>query len=241
LLNPDWLYGATRVDDFSEGLGNWSVQKLIRRDPEYSRYFHHNYNRKAGAVLEDHPEINGMRALHIRRVLDHELFADRDGAVWNFPAGRTGELETRLMCVDGFGGMTIALTDRWYQPTDNEGEAAAVFSLTITEKLTIADSANFEAGAWYIFRFSWNRLEDSSRDSCRVTISRRDDAKAEEQIEITLDLRRSCPNGLSYLRFRSTARMEDLRGAYVEYVSVRIGSAVAEYGEIIDTVHSQST
>lgn len=211
IFNPAWLFELANEDDFSHGLAGWSTQLLVRRDPTYNRLYHHNYNRKPGACLVSHPDDGGGRALHVRRKRDPSVFDDRDGAVWNFPAGRTGTLSISLMVPSGSEGVCVALTDRWYQPTDPNGEKDAAYLFEIQP------DNGFPTDRRLTVAFEWGGSERIGEDVCTVRI----DGSGNLQ---TLPLRRSCVHGLSYLRFRSRAEDEDKNGLLVDRVFVTVGS-----------------
>jgi len=147
LLGPDWIQMKERSDNFSEGMKNWSRQKIMIRPAVYDRWYHHNYDRKPGAILVPHPDMANKQVLHVRRPADTTVFSQRDGAVWNFPAGKTGVFETRIRLNKGFQGSYIALNDRWFQPIDNQGLTSAMFVLNIpgsgqlNEKITLENTS----------------------------------------------------------------------------------------------------
>jgi len=208
LLDVDWLYETEHFDDFTNGLDEWSRQKLIIRPPVYDRFYHYNYNRKKGAVLVPHPDKKTGRVLHVRRPLDPTVFSQRDGAVWNFPASTAGTLTTRIRLNPEFGGGIIALQERWYQPTDSQGEDRAMCRVDVPADGKLAPTVTLETGRWYQFELRWQE----ATGSCQLTID------GKQRLEIPF--KNGGANGISYVRFRSAALRPDPNGFYVEYVRV---------------------
>jgi len=214
-LDRKWLYQTENYGEFSERLKYLSRQKLIVRPPIYNRLYHHNYNRKKGARLVPHPTKLNKKILHIRKPKDPNVYSQRDGAVWNFPAGSNGEFETKILLKDGFKGGIIALNDRWFQPTDSQGERTAMFRLEIPTNGKIKKSTQLENEKWYTIRLVWKGVLNASEDSCEVYIN--------GKLQTTkLPLLNASINGISYVRFRSTAINPDTNGFYVEYVKSKI-------------------
>ena len=61
LLDPNWIRMKERSDNFSDGTVAWSRQKIMIRPAVYDRWYHHNYDRKPGAVLVPHPDIENKK------------------------------------------------------------------------------------------------------------------------------------------------------------------------------------
>lgn len=214
LVDPDWIYQKTRTEDFSEGLINWSRQKIIIRPAVYQRLYHHNYERKEGAVLVTHPDLPQERVLHIRRPADTTVFSQRDGAVWNFPAGSQGEIKIELYLSKGFRGSHITLNDRWFQPIDNQGRETGMFVLDIPASGQITPTFLLKKEQWYTVSLLWKDVDDLSTASCKVKI---DDLHVTEIPCLNISR-----NGISYLRMRSQSRNTDLDGMYVSHVSAKV-------------------
>ncbi|MCK5820403.1 MAG: exo-alpha-sialidase [Bacteroidales bacterium] len=214
LVDPDWIYQKTRSEDFSQGLINWSRQKIIIRPAVYQRLYHHNYERKEGAVLATHPDLPLEKVLHIRRPADTTVFSQRDGAVWNFPAGSQGEIIIELYLRKGFRGSHITLNDRWFQPIDNQGRETGMFVLDIPASGQISPTFLLEKEQWYTVMLLWKYVDDLSTASCMVKI---DDLQVTEIPCLNISR-----NGISYLRMRSQSRNTDLDGMYVSHVSAKV-------------------
>ncbi len=223
VLDPAWLEETEASDDFSQGLGGWSRQKLLWRPPTYTREFHHNYNRRPGADLVDSPDGSARKVLHVRRTDDPEVYSQRDGANWNFPAGAAGRLVTRIWLNEGFGGGAISLTDRFFQPGDGQGEEMAMFRLDIAGNGSARDGGNpldemirFEHGRWHELTIVWLGA-DSGEGAAVLSVDG-------ERIG-PLTLRRPSPSGVSYLRYRSMAlNNPDPAGFFVDAVRTQIES-----------------
>ena len=88
-----------------------------------------------------------------------------------------------------------------FNPCDDAGEQQSQYALEFDEQL-------LEPGRWHRVQLDWNARQ------CRVTI----DGKARR----TLRRRYDAPNGLSYLRLRSTATDIDTAGFLVDSVAVDV-------------------
>jgi hypothetical protein len=215
LLDPNWLIETSKRDDFTKGLDGWSTQHLVRRDSEYSRLYHHNYNRKNGAVLANHPEGPDRKVLQVKRNPDQSVYDDRDGAVWNFPSGTKGTFTCRVRADACMLGAIIVLTDRWHQPTDSRGEEWGGFQLEILPGGRTREGISLYLLEWNTLEFSWTGASDCRKHGCTVRFT-------ELSRTVELPLRRECANGLSYARFRSTAESEDRSGLLIDWVSVDV-------------------
>ncbi len=212
IFDLGWLYERSRFTDFSRGgyLG-LSVFKLsadLWGDTNY-------YSRVPGATLLEHPDRPNQRVLHLGREPCGWVFNEQDGACWNFPIGRTGSLETRILLREGFKGGLISLTNCFTNPSDNSGEETAMYvlPLPLDGKLNVATT--LETGRWYTLRLQWTGTLDSEIHSCRVFID------GVQQPE-SLRLQNSSLDGICYVRFRSTAQETDLAGFLVESIRSEI-------------------
>ncbi len=204
-FHPDWLCETTRSDDFSDGLDGWCVFQA------FGPLEHVWQDRGPGAKLVTHPTQKSRRCLLVRKTAGKP----GQGAVWNFPMGRRGRLSMRLMVLTGFQGGSIALTDRFFDPGDPQGEHGATFILHFASESVSADERDLriEPNKWHTLTFAWN-LETNR---CSVTLDQRP-AKI-------LFLNGEPLHGVSYLRLRSTARRTDTAGFLVESVSVTVDRA----------------
>jgi len=185
LVDPEWLLETSQSENFLN-LDAWHLFKGVGPAKRFWR------DREQGSKLIPHPNKPGAKVLHIR---------DADGAVWNFPAARRGKLTLRLCAQKDFGGAQISLTDRMFEPCDDNGEKLAVFTLPIGR-----DGAMLKAGQWHSLGLAW----DDKR--CAVTL---DGNPAGNLVSRT-----PASDGLSYLRLRSTAPTVDTAGFLVESVNV---------------------
>ncbi len=213
MVDPDWLYQTKRTSDFSNGLEDWSCQKIMIRPAIYKRWYHHNYERKLGASLVEHPTDPERQVLHIKRENDTTVFSQRDGAVWNFPAGKSGQIQITLQLNEGFKGCHIALNDRWFQPSDNQGRETAMFVLDIPGSRRISPEFTFDPERWYTISLQWEEADEIRKAHCRVLID-------DQEIAQIPCLNRSS-FGVSYLRLRSQSRNTDQAGIIVSAVQVK--------------------
>ena len=198
LIDPDWLK-RTSVEASFENLDQWHVFKGFGPAARFWR------DRTAGAQLVDHPDQPGSKALHIRR--PDEL--DADGASWNFPAGNCGTLSLRVRIEKDFGGAQISLTDRFYDPCDDQGEQKAVWGLPIGADGRLSEGSQLVPGKWHTLELRWN-----GEGACDVSLDGKPAAK--------LTARAPSDNGVSYLRLRSLAKAVDEAGFYVDSVQVKV-------------------
>ncbi len=212
LVDPNWIYERKRYDDFSNGISQWSRQKIMIRPAVYNRWYHHNYERKPGAVLVAHPNQQNKQVLHVRRPIDTTVYSQRDGAVWNFPAGKRGYIKTRIRLNKGFKGCSIALNDRWFQPIDNQGRSTAMHVLEIPGHRKLNDANVLLVDSWITIKMAWDHLAPSP--ICQVFINNKSIKD--------LELMNPCSGGISYLRFRSASRNTDNAGIYIESVSAEV-------------------
>jgi hypothetical protein len=206
-VDTDWLTATHHESDFSNGLEEWTVFKHFGSVTNYWR------DRVVGPQLVEHPTEKGKKVLHIRRPDEK----DADGAVWNFPNGQSGRLTLRIMFNEGFRGGCIALTDRFFNPSDNSGEKLAMFCLSINNKGQFGQDAGISVGQWHTLEFVWN-LTDRV---CKVI--------SDGKPVTTLPLNNETLNGLSYLRLRSMAQEKDTAGYFIESVVVDIDDNVVPW------------
>lgn len=107
-------------------------------------------------------------------------------------------------------GASIALADRFIQPTDDAGEKKVLFSLPITPDGGLPGGKRLEAGRWHSVELAW----DLEAGRCRVLIEGREAAALAQS--------NAHSAGVSYLRLRSTAPAADPAGFFVERVRVEV-------------------
>lgn len=199
-IDPDWLEETSQSDDFTgpDPLAGWSVFKPFGPVVSVKR------NREQGPQVIDDPDpAVDKPVLHVRRPNEN----DPDGAMWNFPMARKGITTVRLKLQEGFGGGAIALTDRFFNPTDPQGDEQAIFYLPIATDGSLPGGAQLDPGQWYDLNLEW----DLATHEARVML--------DGQLAAVLDQLNQARPGPSYLRLRSTASAIDLAGYLVDAVS----------------------
>ncbi len=197
IFDPSWLYETGRSENFMYGLGNLSTQVYLKSVSGNFHGFsgHCAWNRTNGAVMMPDPEGNYEEALHISRINDERLFSEVQGAVWNFPAAKKGELRIKMR-IDG-EGVRISLTDRWFNPIDWTVKELAQLSFSVTGEM-------LKSGTWSILRVLW----DIRKEKAEIFI---DDGKISE-----IGIREDIPDGFSYLHIQSLAKEADFKGTLVK-------------------------
>jgi hypothetical protein len=193
LIDPDWLLEKSQTENFAT-LDAWHLYKGFGKPARFWR------DRVQGPQLVPHPDKPGAKALHVRRPDNR----DADGATWNFPAGTRGRLTLRLRVEKNSAGGQISLTDRMFDPSDDMGEKLSAFALKLD------GSAPLTPGRWHELEFAW----DTAKGNCAVRV----DGKQSQ----TLPAAHPAPDGVSYLRLRSTAPSVNLAGFLVESVKVEV-------------------
>ncbi|MEW6304015.1 MAG: sialidase family protein [Verrucomicrobiota bacterium] len=192
LIDPEWLLEKQQEEHFAS-LDAWHVFKGFGPAKRFWR------DRTQGPQLIAHPDKPDAKALHLRRPDER----DADGAAWNFPSAQRGKLTLRLRPQPGFAGGRISLTDRMFDPCDDNGEKLAAFSFPFDA------TGPFQSGRWHTVEFVW----DTAMKQCAVTF---------EGKTTTLAQQHAAPNGLCYVRLRSTASALDHAGFLVESAKVEI-------------------
>ncbi|MDD3153254.1 MAG: sialidase family protein [Victivallaceae bacterium] len=132
IFDLGFLDATDRKGDFFSGLRDWSTQLYYRSHSGGFRGAGHcSWNRRSGAQLMPSPEGDWKEALLIGRHPDTRLFSDREGAVWNFPGARRGEVNMDLTLGEGGGGARISLADRWINPCDETVGELSPFSFVL--------------------------------------------------------------------------------------------------------------
>jgi hypothetical protein len=204
LIDPDWIVATRAQTDFSDGLAQWSVYKHHGPAQRWWRA------RAVGGALVPDPENPSMRSLHLRK--NDDLPAD--AAVWNFPNGWKGTLTTRVRVQPGFAGGMICLNDRFFDPTETLGRDFAVFAAPLGTNGAFGNRV-LTPGRWHELILQW----DLSAQRCALFL---DGRPAGER-----PLAHETLNGISYVRFLSTARGLDPAGFLVGSVRVEIADAFA--------------
>ena len=206
LFDPQWLYETARRDDLREGLGGWSYHQYLISVAGNFRGFtgHCSVNRRAGAALVPHPDGEMREVLRIARHPDARLLAERQGAVWNFPAGHSGQVRVHLYLPAGSPGTQLCLLDRWFNPTDPVVASFSQVALAIDAAGRINGLPGLTPERWHWLTIRWDGataafcVDDGSERSFAFLVP-------------TL-------NGLSYLHLQSMATAADEHGLLLDVV-----------------------
>jgi hypothetical protein len=192
-ISPEWLYETSHEDDFSKGLEKWSCYTFKKLALKPGRIM--------GPELLPDPEAKGGNILHVRKASSR---FPGDGAVWNFPMGRVGELTMRVKVPEGSAGTAIALTDHHRHPNDPDGENTAMFSIDSRE-LAISPQWQIVTLKWYL-----------DHNKCDLYVNK--------QFHSKITMKNSTQTGLSYLRFRSLAQEgeTDQDGIWIDWVKAEV-------------------
>lgn len=213
IFDLDWLTETSHHTDFSKGYADLSVQKFSK-SPGKNTY---DYSRVLGATLVEHPTTPFKKVLHLGREKCDWVRNEQDGANWNFPVGKKGTLETRFFLRKGFQGGAISLTDVFHPPSDNSSDEAAMYKFDIPADGRIGPTTTLEPGTWYNLKLQWTGVEDPGAHFCKVYL----DGQLQSWL---LPLKNPSRNGISYVRYRSTAQTEDLAGWLVEGIQANVHS-----------------
>lgn len=211
LFDPAWLYETGRSDDFSLGLDNWSVQQYVKGIMGSIKGVtgHCAYNRRPGAQLIPEPDGEPREVLQIARHPDPRLVEETQGAVWNFPAGLSGELQIELRVPTGSYGFRLCLLDRWFNPTDTVAYESAAYTVEVNA------SGHINGTLQTLPRDTWHTLTIRWTDSCVDQAALAFDGKL-----FALPLKSKSPNGICYLHVQSLAQQPDLAGVLLKSVNV---------------------
>ncbi|MCO5239416.1 MAG: glycoside hydrolase [Chitinophagaceae bacterium] len=200
-----WLYEKERKNDFSSGIDDLCVFQYIS-----GKVGHCSLNRKAGANIIPDPEDNNNKVLKICNPMESSLVIENQGATWNFPSGKKGEVSLDLYLTDEFKGANISLIDRWFNPVDTTAYKNAMFVLDIGADAYLAKKIKLDRNKWYRITVSWDYLDKSEKLSdCSVVING-------QKQKIKLPLINNTLNGISYLHLQSRAKEKDSGGFYVD-------------------------
>lgn len=203
IMDVRWLYEKERSSDLGkEGAKDWSTHQYIDKIVG-----HCGYNRKPGARVQG-------GALRVLSLDDDSLVNPNQGAVWNFPAGNSGEFQADIRLENGGAGMQLALTDRWFNPTDDTVDQFANYVLKIDSRGKTPDGKQLlTPGKKHTLKMTWT---DSSKEGrAAVWI----DGK---RTGVTLPLQHTTPNGISYVHFYNPATGTDTDGFSVLSTAARI-------------------
>lgn len=223
VFDLSYLYEESRSEDFSSGAGAWSLQLYLK---SLSGGFrggggHCAFNRRQGAALIPHPDGLPKEVLQIARHPDPRLLSEKEGAVWNFPAGRSGKLNLRLRLQPGSAGIRFCLTDRWFNPSDPVVQYFSPFAFELDSAGRINGDSSFRLrpGEWTDLTLLWNldpvplaEIFPSGTSSCvpvRSRICRPPEGDPVTSVEKA---------GISYIHFQSMAETADPSGVLLERI-----------------------
>ena len=196
IFDPKWLMEKDRAEDFRFGLEQVSTQVYVKSISGYRRPSwngHCCWNRTNGALILPDPDGIREEAVYLSTVSDDRLYSPMQGLVWNFPAAKRG-----LMALED--GLTLSLTDRWFNPADPHAAALSAFTFK-------ADADLCGTSVWADVTLRWNE------SSCEVTVNGQTIAHLPPQYD--------APNGLCYLLVQTPAEYTGHKGAYLKSLSMK--------------------
>lgn len=180
-FDVDWIYEGERADSFADGLDNWSTFNYINGIKG-----HCAYNRINGVETVPHPDRDGNSVMSLRYVRADSLVSDVRGAVWNFPAMRSGEFSTSVKIPDHSESVSLVLNDRWFNPSDTVARYDGIYHLRLDRKaLGIKDNE------WHTITLKWDL--DAKTPSAAVLVDGRRKTK--------LPQLNQSQHGISYVHF----------------------------------------
>lgn len=157
------------------------------------------YNRQEVPLLVSHPDDPQRRVMRIGYTPNDSLADDADGAVWNFPAARNGEVGMRIRLHETSKPIRLILNDRWFNPTDSVAAAEGLYVVSISRKdLGIKDKR------WHDVVVKW---EENKPASVWVDKKKRHTIKCQNHTE----------HGASYLHLLGS-HTPDSTGVLIESV-----------------------
>lgn len=201
ILDLAWLYETNRFENFQLGLSNISTQMYIKSNLGGYRGFsgHCAYNRTNGATLVPDPDMNHEEVLQICRMDDPRLVYPKQGAVWNFPIAKKGYVDIQFMILSS--GISLSLTDRWFNPVDEYVQEEAFFSIAI-------DSTFTTPNVWHTLRLEF----DTQKNLISLILD-------QKQISIS-KAKNLAPMGLCYLHLQTLAESCDYNGTYIKSLAM---------------------
>jgi len=205
IFDPAWLYERGNSEDFSRGFARLSTHvyvKSVSGGSAPGKIGHCAWNRTYGALLVPDPTNELREVLQLVTPDDPRLFNNRQGAAWNFPACRRGEVAVRLR-IPG-AGLRLTLTDRWFNPCDEYAGELAQCSTVITREMLPDTPFWSDAVLW------WNL------DVSAVTLSVNGGDASPLELRLPVS-----PAGFSYLHLQTVSRERDDAGSLVSILIQR--------------------
>ncbi len=203
IFDIDYLYDKSRKEDFTHGLINMSTHVYLKSISGGFQHFsgHCAWNRTNGAVLVPDPDYKEREEVLFFSVTDDErLVSNVQGASWNFPAARNGEVAVKMR-VKG-RGLRLSLIDRWMNPIDDEIINDAAASYVVTKDFA-------PDGKWSDIKIRW----DLDKKEFKIF-------SGNTEIE-SGSICGDFPNGLSYLHLQTVGEAPDTDGAYVKLIEMK--------------------
>lgn len=221
VLDTRMLYETERCNYFENGLDDWTIHTYI----PVTRG-HCAYDRKPSVALVDH---KGKKSMLIKRLDDNELTNEeydvnyeKAGATWNFPNGTSGVLTITFTLNKGSEGIKLSLTDRLFNACDETTEKFAVYTMSLIPGVKLRNR-RLRTGKSYTLTLKWNGVKGKESD-CKVFVDK------SRKPALTLPVKNSSPNGLSYIHLISNAENPDA-GVFIHGVKVKVnGKSVADPG-----------
>ena len=200
IFDVKWLYETDVFEDFRNGLERISNHLYVKSLNGNIRGWngHCAFNRIPGAVLKREPDTGPStvrEALHLCRIRDERLHSDKQGVVWNFPAGFTGRVD--IECRIEGEGFQLALCDRWFNPCDDFVGEESSYAIDVTGELLGG------VKRWVKLSLTWDWQSGEVYFKCGDIVrkaSLRTDGKS--------------PFGPSYIHLQTLAKEHDPKGVY---------------------------
>ena len=194
LFDVRWLYEKERTCDFSEGLYDWSAFRYYK-----GIVGHCCYNRQEAPLLINHPDDSLRKVMRIGYTPNDSLVNDADGALWNFPATRDGEVGLRIQLPEEAKPILLILNDRWFNPTDSVAAVEGLYVIPVSRKdLGIKDNR------WHDVVVKWRENRHAS-----VWVDKRK--------HLDIPYKNRTEHGVSYLHLLG-GRIPDDTGVLIEKV-----------------------
>ena len=182
ILDVRWLYETTHSSTLTTDTdAQWSTHQYLDKIVG-----HCGYNRTPGARVAG----DGLRLL---RVDTPGLTNPNQGATWNFPSGQSGSFSCTIRQEKGGAPVQLALTDRWFNPTDHTVDQFATFVLKTSEHPVLTP------GKTHRLTVKW------SPAGAQVFLDGKNTG-------LNLPRKHPTPNGISYVHFYNPATQADSHG-----------------------------
>ena len=113
--------------------------------------------------------------------------------MWNFPTAKKGRVSIKLRVLNS--GVNIALTDHWYNPSDEN----------------VANGAHIS--------YAFDKVNQSDWDTVTIefdTLAMRAEVFVNGESAAKMSIDKPCPNGISYLHLQTSAEENDFEGTLIK-------------------------